>query len=68
MTQNERILKYMTDFGSISTMEAFIELGVTRLPSRIHEIIASGIKVDNRMETAKNRYGENVHFMRYSLG
>ena len=38
MTQNQRILKYMEDFGSISTLEAFKELGVTRLASRIHEI------------------------------
>ena len=67
MTQNERIIKYMTDFGSISTMEAFTELGVTRLPSRIHEIIQSGVKIKKQMQTAKNRYGDPVHFMRYSL-
>ena len=68
MTQNERIIQYMTDFGSISTMEAFTELGVTRLASRIHELTGNGYSINKKMESAKNRYGESVSYMRYSLG
>lgn len=66
MTQRERILKYIEDFGSISSMEAFTELGITRLASRIHELSRSGVPIKKEMASAKNRYGEDVHFMRYS--
>ena len=66
MTQKERIVKYMDDFGSISTMEAFTQLGITRLASRIHELTRSGIAIKKEMVSSKNRYGEDVHYMRYS--
>lgn len=66
MTQKERIVKYMDDFGSISTMEAFTQLGITRLASRIHELTRNGLPIKKEMVSSKNRYGEEVHFMRYS--
>ena len=66
MTQKERLVKYMDDFGSISTMEAFTQLGITRLASRIHELTRSGIAIKKEMVSSKNRYGEDVHYMRYS--
>ena len=67
MTQKERILDYMERFGSISTMEAFTDLGITRLSARIFEIRNDGIEISEQLERSKNRYGENVHYMRYSL-
>lgn len=66
MTQKERIVKYMDDFGSISTMEAFTQLGITRLASRIHELTRNGLSIKKEMVSSKNRYGEEVHYMRYS--
>ncbi len=68
MTQCEKIIQYMNDFGSISTMEAFQDLGITRLASRIHDLTRRGVLIEKRMETGKNRYGEVVHYMRYSKG
>ena len=66
MTQKERIVKYMDDFGSISTMEAFTQLGITRLASRIHELTRNWLAIKKEMVSSKNRYGEEVHYMRYS--
>lgn len=68
MTQNERILKWLDDFGSISTMEAFTELGITRLASRMHEISRSGVKLEKRRVSGTNRYGEPVHYLKYAKG
>lgn len=68
MTQSERILKYMDDFGSISPMEAFKDLGITKLATRISEMIRGGERIEKRMEYQINRYGEKVGFMRYSRG
>ena len=68
MTQVEKVSKYMDDFGSISTMEAFTELGITRLASRIHDLTRMGTPIIKQMESGKNRYGEAVHYMRYRKG
>ena len=67
MTQVQRIIQYMNDFGSISTMEAFTELGITRLASRIHEIRKMGIGIETETVKARNRYDEPVHFNRYRI-
>jgi len=66
MTQKERIVRYLDDFGSITTMEAFADLGITRLASRIHELVREGVPIKKEMASSKNRYGEEVHFTRYS--
>ena len=65
MTQHERILQYIKEFGSISPMEAYGDLGITKLATRISEMRADGMEFDQRIEKRKNRYGENIHFMRY---
>lgn len=67
MTQCERILQYMKEFGSISPMEAYRVLGVTKLATRISEMRSAGMEFDQRMEKRKNRYGDKVHYMRYWL-
>ena len=66
MTQHQRIEKYIEDFGSISPMEAFRDLGITKLATRIGEMIRDGYRVEKRLESAENRYGEKVHYMRYA--
>lgn len=68
MTQYEKIIQYINDFGSISPMEAFRDLGITKLATRISEMRKDGIEFDQKMEYSKNRYGERVHYMRYSMG
>ena len=65
MTQCDRILDYMDSFGSISTMEAFNDLGVTRLASRIHDLRRMGFTILSETKTSKNRFGESVHYSVY---
>ena len=67
MTQNERIVEYIKRFGSITTLDAFNDLGVTRLASRICDLSQMGYEFDKEFESAKNRYGENVSYVRYRL-
>lgn len=66
MTQHERILKYCDDFGSITSYEAYIELGITQLATRIKELEETGITFERKREKKTNRYGEKVSFVRYS--
>lgn len=67
MTQRDRIRQYMEDFGSISPTEAFRDLGITKLATRIGEMIAEGTKIEKIHETGKNRYGDPVWWTRYRL-
>ena len=67
MTQSERIIAYIEKYGSITPYEAFADLGITKLATRISEMTAQGMEFDKKMETSKNRYGQEVHYMRYSL-
>lgn len=59
-----RVLKYMQDFGSITTFEAFTELGCTRLSEYIRQLREEMIIEDEWLHTT-NRYGEQVKFKKY---
>ena len=67
MTQKERVLNYMKDFGDITPFQAFTDLGCTKLATRISELIQDGVKVKKEWVDSKNRYGDKVRFMKYSL-
>ena len=67
MTQGDRIIQYMRDFGSISALEAMRDLGVMRLASRISELKQAGADIEVTMEATKNRYGEIARYARYRL-
>lgn len=65
MTQHEAIRQYIEDFGSISPMEAFRDLGITKLATRISEMKRKGEEFKQKEDVILNRYGKQVRFMRY---
>lgn len=67
MTQCERVLRHLEDFGSITSAEAISEYGVYRLASRISDLKKQGVPIEKEMVSGKNRYGEPTSFARYSL-
>ena len=67
ITQRDRVLMYIEEFGSISRRESFVDLGVVELSSRIGELEAMGYRFNRETETSKNRYGDSVSYTRYSL-
>ena len=66
MNQRDLILSYIDNFGSISPMEAFRYLGISKLATRVSEIICMGTPIKKTVEHGVNRYGEKIHYMRYS--
>ena len=66
-TQCERILRHLKDNGSITTWESFTEYGITRLASRIWDLKQQGYKFEKNFKTKKNRYDENVSFVKYKI-
>ena len=67
-TQNERILDYISEFGSITQLEALRDLGVMRLASRISDLRKQGYVIISEIEPVKNRYGETCRIKRYKFG
>ena len=67
ITQCDRILRHMKDYGSITSLEAMNEYGIMRLASRISDLREQGYPIGRRMKTGKNRYGESVSFAEYYL-
>ena len=62
----ERIINYMREFGSITTYNAFIDLGCSRLSEYIRQIKLE-YKVADEWVSTTNRYGESVKYKRYWL-
>lgn len=67
VTQCERIIDYMMQFGSISTLEAFKDLGVARLASRIHDLKGMGYNITSETKSSINRFGEKTYYKVYKL-
>ena len=67
MTQHTLIIDYMKEHGSITTAEAFNDLGITKLTTRISELRAGGIPIRQRAESSVNRFGAPVTYNRYWL-
>lgn len=67
MTQAERIEAYINKYGSISSMEAFADLGITKLATRVSEMKKDGYVFEQEYIESKNRFGESVYYMRYSF-
>jgi hypothetical protein len=67
MKQTERVLDYMRRFGSITTMQAFADLGVARLSARIADLKDEGFDIVSETLSTKNRYGEHVRYAKYRL-
>ena len=66
-TQKDRIINYIREFGSITSWEAYLDLGITQLGARIDQLQKDGHVFRTEWEHKKNRYGENVSFKRYYL-
>lgn len=62
----ERVLDYIRRFGSITTRQAFIDLGCTRLSEYIRQLRLE-FDIDDEWIKAKNRFGETVHFKKYFM-
>jgi len=67
ITQRDRVLQYIRTEGSITALEAVRELGVLQLSARLVELERDGYLFIKTKEKSKNRFGEDVYYIRYSL-
>ena len=67
MTQAEKVLRHMYEFGSITALEAMNEYGIFRLASRISDLKKNGYPIKSEAVAVKNRFDETCYVSRYSL-
>ena len=68
MTQKERILRHLKDYGSITTWEAITEYGCTRLGHYIYLLRRKeNYNITDEIIKGTNRYGEHTHYKKYYL-
>lgn len=65
--QKQRIINYIREFGSITSFEAYADLGITQLATRIKELKEEGYEFKTEWINSKNKYGEPISFKRYFL-
>lgn len=67
INQRQRIINYIREFGSITSLDAYKDLGITQLATRIKELKEQGYEIKTKWESSKNRYGEKVDYKKYYL-
>lgn len=66
-TQCEKIVEYMKKHGSITQLDAFLDIGCWRLASRICDLRKQGYNIKRDMITVKNRDKEDVSIAKYTI-
>lgn len=67
ISQKQRIINYIREFGSITSYEAYSDLGITQLGARIDQLKKEGYEFKTEWESNTNRYGERTDYKRYYL-
>ena len=63
----ERVYDYMKEFGSITGLDAFRDLGTFSLREAIRDLKKEGVMIKSKYETALNRWGNKTTYKRYWL-
>lgn len=66
-TQCERVLNFIREHGSITSLEAADHLRIVGLAQRIFELKQKGYPIRCRVEKAKHLDGQTVSYNRYYL-
>lgn len=66
-TTQQRVFDYIMEFGSITTLQAFTDLGESRLSARIWELRDKGVNIGSEVIMVKNRFGESRHVKKYFI-
>ena len=64
--QENRIVQYCKEFGSITAWQAMKELGIMRLASRICDMRSKYQILDEWVDDL-NRYGDKIRYKRYFI-
>ena len=66
-TQEKEVLDYLRKIGSITSWEAIVEFGATRLSAIIYNLRKKGYNIETNDLIVKNRYGNATVIAKYAL-
>lgn len=61
-TQEELVLEYLQEHKEITSWEAFMRFGITRISAKIFNLRKKGYDISTNYLTKKNRYGVTVTY------
>ena len=64
----QRVFDYMVEFGSITSLQAFTDLGNSRLSATIFNLKKKGVVINGENIGVKNRFGEKRTVKKYWIG
>lgn len=64
-THKTRLLEYLEEFGSITTLEAIRDLGNTRLAARISDLRREGYDITSQPLKVPTRWGTETTVTKY---
>lgn len=67
LTQCDKILRHLEDYGTIDPLTALSEYGIMRLASRVTDLKKRGLFITREIKKGLNRYGEVVRYAEYKL-
>jgi hypothetical protein len=67
LSQCDRIIEYIEKHGSITQLQAYLDIGCWRLASRITDLKRKGYAIKTDTVKVENRDGELVPVARYSF-
>ena len=67
INQRQKVLDYINKWGSITSYQAYLDLGITQLATRIKELKEEGYIFTDEWVSKKNRDGVIVTFKKYML-
>ena len=63
----QRVFDYMLEFGSITSLQAFVDLGESRLSAVIFSLKKKGVHIAGERKEVRNRYHEKRYVMEYRI-
>lgn len=67
LSQSERVAQYLGEGGKLTTLNAWQELGISRLAARVYDLKCMGYKVKSTQVPVYNRFGEKCMVAEYEL-
>jgi hypothetical protein len=69
LTKSEqRVFDYMVEFGSITSLQAFADLGNSRLSATIFSLKKKGVIINGETLMVRNRFGDKCRIKKYWIG
>lgn len=63
--QRQAVLNWFKENRTLTSMEAFEHLGVTRLAAVVHDFRRMGHDIETHIIVGKNRFGEHCEYAEY---